>query len=231
MGTEDGNTPAWMEQLTDDLKGNEALTQFENLSDLGKSFVDLHGKSANAIQLPGEEATDEERGAFFNSLGRPETPDGYKVERPQMPEGLIYDEEGEGKLKSTLHDIGLTGDQFGKVYKAYNANAIEAYTEIQKERAARHDRAVEALQQKWGDKYEGNAKMAMGFVEKTDPKFAKYLEASGWGDNPPMIEFFHTLAMKIDDDKMLLGGPGGGGGEGDDADAIYPEMAAKTKNS
>jgi len=30
---------------------------------------------------------------------------------------------------------------------------------------------------------------------------------------------------------MLLGGPGGGGGEGDDADAIYPEMAAKTKNS
>lgn len=226
MGTEDGNNrPAWMEQLADDLKGNETLTQFETLSDLGTAFIDRDGKLQNSIQLLGEDATDEERATFFNSLGRPESPDGYELQRPELPEGMPYDEAGEEKFREVLHNLGLTKAQGEELFRAYQENNIETYSNLVEQRKTHHNEQVEALRQEWGDAYQENAEKAIRVAEKLGgEEFTNFLELSGLGDNPLIVKFCHAVHDLIGEDTLLTGGKTGGGDKADAASVLYPEM-------
>src|SRR5690606_27652501 len=61
---------------------------------LGKQVYAQERLLGNAIRVPGKDATQEEREAFLNKLGRPETPDAYEFAVPKdLPEHLPYDGE------------------------------------------------------------------------------------------------------------------------------------------
>ena len=82
--------PKWIDQLPENLRGNEKLTRFERIQDLGTAFLDLDGKYEKDIRelvkIPGEDATDEDRATFFTKLGRPEKPEDYEITETSWPE-------------------------------------------------------------------------------------------------------------------------------------------------
>ena len=83
-GNDNGNDqlPAWTSQIGDVLKNDgakEKFSKFEKLSDLAKSYLELEAKTGNSIAKPGENASDDEREAFYRALGKPETADKYSV--------------------------------------------------------------------------------------------------------------------------------------------------------
>ena len=104
---------------------NENIEGLGTIGDLGQSFIDLQGESAsskeqmdtlnkqleNSIQKLGEDASDEDKAAFFNALGRPEEATGYDLKKPDLPEGLIYDEAMEGRFRDAAHKFGLSQAQ------------------------------------------------------------------------------------------------------------------------
>jgi len=232
-----GTPPAWAAQLPDDLKGNETLTQYETIGDLGKSFIDLHGRTANSVQLLGDKATDEDRATFYNRLGRPETPDGYALPEPQLPEGMPYDKEGEQKFRKVIHDLGLSKAAGEKLFSTYNEEAVKVFEDLQTKRKTYHDDQVKALQGKWGNDYSKNAENAMAIaLEHGGEDFAQFLETSGLGDNPRLVEFCFKISSEIeklkgfiDEDKLLTGDRGGGAEDESPADQIFPEMKAANK--
>jgi len=223
-----GTPPAWTAQLEPDLRSNEILTQQKTITDLGKSYLDLHGKSQNAIQLIGEDATDEDRATFFNKLGRPETPDGYELARPELPEGMPYDEAKEAQYRKIVHEAGLTKTQSARLYKALNEEYVENHKALQQQRMTYHDEQVTSLQTEWGNEYEGRAEKNAQFVAKIGGEdFTKWLDTSGLGDSPLMIRFIDGVRQLISEDTLLRGGYVGGGGLDNAADQIFPEMATR----
>mgnify|MGYP007013914479 CR=1 FL=1 len=76
--------PAWMNQINSELiKDAEKagkLSKFEKLSDLASAYLEAEGKLGSSIVKPGENASDEERRAFYKALGVPDAADKYSIE-------------------------------------------------------------------------------------------------------------------------------------------------------
>jgi len=93
----------------------------------------LIGKS---VQLPGDDAKDEDWTKVFARLGRPETPDGYEIPRPDaLPEDAF---QADAKaLKEIAHKAGLTPRQVKAVGEfIFGAAATNLQAQAEQTRAA-----------------------------------------------------------------------------------------------
>lgn len=109
----------------------------------------------NSIRVPGADATDEERNAFLNKLGRPEAADKYEFKAPEgLPEGFEYDGKVEAAFRDIAHKAGLTQAQAAAVRDWYLGAAGEAFGgQVEAAKAAqsqRADKATEELVKLWG---------------------------------------------------------------------------------
>lgn len=206
-GNADGNNlPAWMAQNPDDLKTNEVLAKNPTVGDLSRAYLDLHGKSENAIQKLGENATDTEKATFWNSIGRPESPEGYKFEEVKMPEGIPYDKEGEFAFRKFAHETGMTSQQAAGLHKWYGDRLVAAHTELEKAGKEIEDKAVETLKEKWGGNYDVNLEMAKRGFDKAGElagkkdEFVKFMNDSQLGNNSLFIEVFHAIGKAMSED-------------------------------
>lgn len=115
----DNDTRDWIKRsnLTPDVKA------------LAKKAYEQEKLIGGAVKLPGKDATDEERAAFFNKLGRPEKEDGYELTVPkELPEDLPYDGERAKSFKSIAHKLGLSAEQAKGVHDWAVANAVTDHT-------------------------------------------------------------------------------------------------------
>ena len=58
----------WRDELPDDLKGNEALSNFESIDQLAKSFVETKKFQGESIRIPGEDAGEDAIKEFNTKL-------------------------------------------------------------------------------------------------------------------------------------------------------------------
>jgi hypothetical protein len=71
--------PAFQAQLRGDLQGHEALDGIDGFSTLTERYINLLKESESALKPLDENATPEEREAYNQRLGVPETPEGYEL--------------------------------------------------------------------------------------------------------------------------------------------------------
>ena len=105
----------WKELLPEDLRHEPCLNSIKNFSALAQSYVHAQHKiGSNRITLPGENASEAEINEFYNSLGRPDKPEGYQyqVDPATLPEGVQFFDELLANFKSEAHKLGLTPNQF-----------------------------------------------------------------------------------------------------------------------
>ena len=206
----EGAKPAWAAQLSDDLKGNETLTRFQSISDLGKAFLDADGKLKNAVTLPREGASDQEQAEFFSKLGRPESPDKYQLERPKLPEGMQYNEDKEKKYRSAAHGAGITDKQLKTLYGLFINDQISDYQAMMKQRDDDVKSAETALKTEWGDKYGENVELAFrAVIALGGQKLNDELSRLPIGNNPELVKVFAMLGAKLAPDKLVTGEKGG----------------------
>lgn len=243
----------WLAQLPDDLKGNAALTPFATLGDFAKAHVanvgriaeldgkvkesdgkvtDLTKRLEGAVLVPGENATDAERAAFFGKIGRPETPDKYSIAKPaDLPEGIPYSAEGEKAFREQMHKLGVS-DAHAKAtwdwYWGMSKQGFEAHQKAESDKAKADQTATETalntLKGEWkGDDFKVNSELATRAFKKFagDSIEANKLIAEtkingvALGDHPVFLKLFHAIAKAVGDDQMH---PGGGGGQGGGSD-------------
>jgi hypothetical protein len=224
------NKPAWASQLVGDLQGNDVLTQFATISDLGKAHLDLVGKTKNSVTLPGEGATEKELGDFYARLGRPESPDKYDLPRPKLPEGMSYDEGAEKSFRAMAHKLGLTSAQFKSMYDEYNRYQVAAF-------AAQSDankKAVEAanasLKKDWGDQYDANmelTKRAIYWLGGDD--LVQELGDFKIGNSPAMAKAFAKIGKLMADDSFHAGSGSGTPRSASSGVLNYPSMQKQKK--
>lgn len=233
------NPPAWTAQLDKDLQGNEKLTQFKTIGEMGKAFLDRDGKLQNAVFIPGKDAPAEEVAAFYTKIGRPENVDGYKITKPaDLPEGVPYDPAIEAEFKKFAHAENLTASQAEKLYGWYYDLVKNGHASEQARLEKAQGEAIDKLKTDWGAKFDGNKEIAVRAFktfgnEETASLLDKQVDGVKLGDHPAFIKWFHSIGVKIMDDKATFGKDGGAGGdtveakEREKAKQMFPSMNKK----
>lgn len=207
-GNQQTQAPGWLAGLPSELRDNEAFKPYKTVGDFAKAHLetatkarDLEGKLKNSIPKLGDNATQEERNQFFNSLGRPEKPDGYELEGGDKDKEAVL-----APWKADFHELGLTASQ-AKGLKAKWDGRINGLIE-------QHEAKVKAeiaeadgkLKTEWGDKYPANLELVQRFWKKeTDSEFDKAFASESSANRSSMMRFLFKMAAKTGEDMSQSG--------------------------
>ena len=218
----------WRAALTPDLQKHDLLTPIKEVKDLGKAYVDLHGRLANAVFVPGDNATPEERKAYAEKMGIPADPAQYDLDKTSVPAEL-YSEDTEKWFRGTALRLGLSKSQASGLYNEYNTLFVNAYKEQQTASARFQDESITKLKGEWGTSYDANLQLARRVVGKFGGEdFIKYLNESGFGDHPLLIKTLHAVGKALSEDVFREGAsPGSVGNALGQRQLSYPSMQGK----
>lgn len=206
------------EHLPEDLREDPSLKDIKDIDGLAKSYVNAQKMIGNSVRIPSEEASEEslnefyrklekipgvsripdfsdaeQADSFYRKLGRPDTPDDYKLE---VPEDLEINKEVLTDFKGRAHKLGLTNQQ---------TNALVNY-EIERSQnlAAQQAQQVEAsekmLREQWGGEYNTRLQAAKQMVKVYEDKYGEVvtdLMKGPAGNNPMLINMLADMAHTV----------------------------------
>lgn len=211
-GTDDAF--AWVpEDYREEFRNDSTLNQFASQDAFIKAMLDDRKTNGTAIKLPGENATDEEWGKFYDRLGRPASSNDYGLSK-DIPEGLDFNEEFYNEFTREIYTAGLTKKQAEKIYNWYNNKSAEMAKDIDAKIQASYkksvDDAVASLKKEWGTDYQQNLDSAVAMANKfLSPATKQYLNATKLGNNPLLIKDFYNLSKQVSGAQMRGEGPSG----------------------
>jgi len=203
----EGTPPAsWLDSLPDDIKKDPSLAMFKEPAALAKSWISAQKMiGADKVIIPGEKASDEEKAAFYQKIGRPASADKYDV---KLPEGYKLDDATLNSVKETAFKLGFTPAQLAGVIE-FDAQRTAAAMEAGKANQLNEIRASLAEYQKTlggEDKYKAKVDLARSAVQElATPELKKFLVDTQLGSRPEMIEFFANLRGMMGDGKLRDG--------------------------
>ena len=178
--------PAWMSQIGDitkDADKADKLSKFEKISDLANAYFDLEGKLGNTLVKPGENASEEEREAFYKALGKPDAADKYSIEGDDAK-----------MFREIAYKNNLTDDQAKALYaslKEVGENAI-AQQKLAFEQQAKDTQ--NALMAEYGKDYQTKIGMLKrGIANYGGEAIGKKLQASGLLADKDIVKMFIQL--------------------------------------
>lgn len=212
--------------LPEDMRGNEGLKKFHagGVKALADSYLNL--EKAFQGKIPDDKSTDEERGAFWNQLGRPETAEGYTIKKPDnLPEGVEWSEDNVKAAAAVAHKAGLTQAQFEDLVAFDTQRTLNALADGEAGVKADIAATVAGLKKMWGASYDEKVQGA-SLATKTfagDELWGK-MEAAGLTSNPLVIELMAEVSKGLQEGRRVQGTPS--------ADlTLTPEEAAKEQKA
>jgi len=213
-----GSDLGWRAALPDDLKNHDFVKDYAKPGDAIQAFVDLKTETSKMLRIPDEKSTDEERSAFLNALGRPQTAEEYNLAKPEgLPEDVPYDENISETFKGIFHEIGLSNSQAETIWGKYHDFIKSGYETSKKAEQEALDGAINSLKDEWtGDKFKENTELAHRaftgiFEDKTKQEEAKtFIEETkinglSLGDHPMFLKIFQQIGSVISDDRLNSG--------------------------
>lgn len=150
----------WTSAFPDEIRGVIQTKGWKNPGDVINSYSNLErllgaDKAGRGVVLPKDDAPAEEWAAFHNRLGRPESPDGYKI---PVPDG---DAGGFAKQASQwFHEAGLTAKQAETLAAKWNEHVGGNMQQQQAQYEQQTALDLQDLQKAWGPQFEQNAELA-----------------------------------------------------------------------
>ena len=154
---------ASLEQLEQSLRGHESLSGVDDFNGLTKKFIEhgetiksLTGKLEGKVSIPNEDTSQDDRNAFFTKMGRPDTPDGYEFDKPELTDGRKYDEGLEKKLKTVFHKHGGSKEFARELHKVQIEHGNEQHANLQTFIKEADEKDLNALKNTWqGEEFDG----------------------------------------------------------------------------
>lgn len=185
--SEAATNPAWMTQLHGDILNNkeaaEKLGKFGKISDLAQKYLELEGQLGNTLVKPGEDASDEEKEAFYRALGKPESVDKYTIEG-----------EHAQLFRELAFKNNLTDDQAKAVYASIKELGEKAIAQQQANYQQQAKATQEALQSEYGKDYTKKIEMLKRGVNTYGGKdVAEKLQQAGLLADKDIVKMFILL--------------------------------------
>lgn len=160
--------------LTDEQKDiREWITKtgFKGPADIAKSAYEQQKLLGNSIRIPDDKATDEERSAYLDKLGRPKEAKDYSFKPPEdFPKEVPYDGDRADSFKSLAHSIGLSAKQATAIHDWAAVNAANDFKGFQSGDAEKQMQTAKdetaKLVKAWGPLDGDQAKTNLAFADR-----------------------------------------------------------------
>lgn len=208
--------PGWAAALPEPLKGNSSLTKFEKVGDLASDYLattakvaDLEQRVGNSVPKLPDDATDEERGLYYDALGRPKEAKEYEFdgEDKNAPEWTSH-------WKQVSHSLGLTKTQAKNLSTAFNKQMTGMVEAHNAKIAGEVTAATEKLKSEWGDKFDTNVELAKRVYQKhIGTEFDKDFDAGTGTTRLQTMRLIMKFAALTGEDRSPQGGQPTNGGK------------------
>jgi hypothetical protein len=184
------------------LRGNKSLGKFKTAGDLAQSYVNLERSLGSRVEIPGENATPEQRSAFYAKLGVPDTHDGY--EAPSAPEGVELDNEYFGAFRTKAKELNLTKAQAKGLADWVVAREVAKYSEFSANSEKSRKASMEKLRNGWGAAADQNVGLVQRLIDEYgDEETISDLNETGAGNRAGILRMFAKIARtQVDNDVM-----------------------------
>lgn len=148
--------PQWYDALPEDTRGLIQNKGWKDPVDVINSYSNLEkllgaDKAGRGLVLPKEDADASEWGKVYDRLGRPTSPDGYKLPVPEGDTGE-FAKVAAGKF----HELGLTAKQAEALAGWYNEQAGGMTAAAQAQLMQQSEADMATLESEWGQNYDAN---------------------------------------------------------------------------
>ncbi|MEN3942507.1 hypothetical protein WJU23_14505 [Prosthecobacter sp. SYSU 5D2] len=210
---ERGNFRAgWDQGLPADLRDQAAgaLAKYQSPLELVRGLANAQRLIGQRPQVrpPGADARPEEVSAWRRSLGVPETPEGYGIQRPEsLPDGVEWSDEAVVQFSGLAHELNLTPAQVQKLVDYDAGRQAQAAQTAQARLGDYLARGRAELEQEWGERLQTNVgravqtAQALG-LDPNDPEIS---------NSPKILKALFAASRLMQEDRLSAAGRSGAG--------------------
>jgi hypothetical protein len=199
----------WYQEFPEDVRGLVETKGWKTPVDAIQSYTNLEkflgaDKAGRGLVLPKDDAGPEEWAQVYDRLGRPQSPDQYKLPIPDGSDGQ-FAKEAAGKF----HELGLTSKQAEQLVDWFNGKSESALSSQQSELAQSSEQQMAELQQEWGKEFDANIEAGRRAARQfgvDEGMLTKMENALGTKD---MLKFFSNIGKGMGEDSFVDGSGGG----------------------
>jgi hypothetical protein len=157
--------------------------------------------SGSAVEVPGQNATDEDWSSFFSKVGRPERADQYDLKI----EGDT-DQPFMTAMRAAMHESGLSQRQAAKLVERYMAYAGERNAAQASSADAELHAQVDAMKRQWGSNWDSNVAAGQKAIAALGLTRADF-DALPSSSLPGMANILARIGRAIGEGKIVLDTP------------------------
>jgi len=196
---------SWKETISEEFRNDPNISKFTEIDALAKSYINATRMiGQDKVAVPNENSTDDQWNEVYGKLGRPESPDKYKLE--VQSETVPLDENTVKQFAENAHKLGLNNKQAQGVLEYYKNSMEGSLQQARIDTETAQANAEQELRKEWGRSYDENIKKA-GAIAKAnmseDILNMELKDGTRIGDHPSVIKGFASIANLMSEDKLV----------------------------
>ena len=206
IATTDNSTPAtWKDSISQEFREDPNISKFTEIDALAKSYINATRMiGQDKVAVPNENSTDDQWQEVYGKLGRPESPDKYKLE--VQSETAPLDDTSIKQFAENAHQLGLNNKQAQGILEFYKNSMEGSIQQARVDTETAQANAEQELRKEWGRSYDENIKKA-GAIAKAnmseDILNMELKDGTRIGDHPSVIKGFASIANLMSEDKLV----------------------------
>jgi len=203
--TQSQTAKSWKETISEEFRKNPNIEKFTEIDALAKSYINAVSMiGQDKVAVPNQNSTDDQWNEVYSKLGRPESPDKYKL---QVNSDVVpLDESAVKSFAENAHKLGLNNKQAQGILEYYK-NSMEGSVQQSKiDMETAQAQAEQELRKEWGRSFDENIKRAASVAKANmNPEILdmQLQDGTRLGDHPAIIKGFANIANLMSEDKMI----------------------------
>ena len=196
---------SWKETISEEFRNDPNISKFTEIDALAKSYINATRMiGQDKVAVPNENSTDDQWQEVYGKLGRPESPDKYKLE--VQSDTVPLDDGAIKSFAENAHKLGLNNKQAQGILEYYKNSMEGSAQQARIDTETAQANAEAELRKEWGGNYDANIKKA-GSVAKANmnPQILdmELKDGTRLGDHPEVIKGFANIANILSEDKLV----------------------------
>jgi len=206
IATTNNSTPStWKDSISQEFREDPNISKFTEIDALAKSYINATRMiGQDKVAVPNQNSTDDQWSEVYDKLGRPESPDKYKLD--VKSEVVPLDDGTIKSFAENAHKLGLNNKQAQGILEYYKNSMEGSAQQAQIDTETAQANAEAELRKEWGRSFDENIKKA-GAVAKANmnPEILdmQLKDGTRLGDHPAVIKGFANIANLMSEDKMI----------------------------
>lgn len=196
---------SWKDTISEEFRNDPNISKFTEIDALAKSYINATRMiGQDKVVIPNQNSTEDQWNEVYSKLGRPESPDKYKLDFKS--EVAPIDENAVKSFAEVAHKTGLNERQAQAILDFYKQNSEQSLNQSRVDTETAQAQAEQQLRQEWGKQFDENISKAAAVAKANmsgDVLDMQLKDGTRLGDHPEVIKGFAKIAGLLSEDKVV----------------------------